>query len=203
MGPETETLNMKFTTNVSFMKIFHLHMCGILPALKPWQPQFDALNPILAEEGQICPTKPVKHWTSARNKIIFLKLAWLQYLNLPKDFKMRRKNIGFALVAINFWWFTTGRENLPFPGHLGVSGSLARIRLMEDLVDCLFWTESTFLCAVFSQHPHYNAPFFGRRQMAHYIVDVGQKAAQKLEYICNSLANLKVMEYLYYCFPGL
>ena len=61
MGPETETLNMKFTTNVSFMKIFHLHMCGILPALKPWQPQFDALNPILAREGQICPTKPVKH----------------------------------------------------------------------------------------------------------------------------------------------
>ena len=43
---------------------------------------------------------------------------------------MQRKNVGFALVKIFFYrLFTIGRANVPFPGHLCNSGSLARIGL--------------------------------------------------------------------------
>ena len=43
--------------------------------------------------------------------------------------KKRKKKNGFALVWTSFLQFTMCRANVPFPGHLSNSGSLARTGL--------------------------------------------------------------------------
>ena len=60
-------------------------------------------------------------------------MVWWKFLNFPKDYKnAKKRKIGFALVLTNFWRFTTGRANLPFPGHPCNSGSLSKIGLSAD-----------------------------------------------------------------------
>ena len=54
----------------------------------------------------------------------------------------------------------------------------------------------------FGRRQDCNALFFGRRYIANYYVDAGQKVAQKLECNCNSPAILKVIKQSYYCFPS-
>ena len=92
------------------------------------------LDPIMARGGQMCPTKPT-NLNYGQKQYYFFKTAWWQFLNLPKDSKnAKQKRNGFALVWTSFWWFTMGRANLPFPGHLCNSGSLARIGLKSNTI---------------------------------------------------------------------
>ena len=63
--------------------------------------------------------------------------------------KCKEKKNGFALVWTIFWQFTMGRADLPFPGHLCNSGSLARIGL-KCPNKIFFYFQPFFLSLFFS-----------------------------------------------------
>ena len=84
-----------------------------------------SFNPILAREGQICPTKP-KTWNFGQKYNTFVKTTMWQFLNLSKDSKNAKKKM---LVLHWFGWIF---ENLQLVGQ--ICPSLA-INVIESLSD--------------------------------------------------------------------